>query len=177
MSHNAMMQCNAVADPPNMTYIWQKDGENVYHVEWVDVFQFSTMYHSLLPSDNHWHLNVNISNTALFATLDSITSLFPQCMDWGQLMKTWTGAKVEFESKQRLHWRRVFMLMWLLRCTSITNASLSSAYLNNLLSTKRKKWFAKKKHAVCECFLDVFFSIAFFSLIAFPSTSQKCSYI
>lgn len=33
VSQNALLRCQAVADPPNMTYIWQKDGENVYHVE------------------------------------------------------------------------------------------------------------------------------------------------
>ncbi|XP_068609347.1 protein turtle homolog A-like [Brachionichthys hirsutus] len=31
VSQNAFLQCQAVADPPNMTYVWQKDGENVYH--------------------------------------------------------------------------------------------------------------------------------------------------
>ncbi|XP_068191522.1 protein turtle homolog A [Antennarius striatus] len=31
MSQNAFLECQAVADPPNMTYVWQKDGENVYH--------------------------------------------------------------------------------------------------------------------------------------------------
>uniref|UniRef100_A0A8C7ZV48 Immunoglobulin superfamily, member 9a n=1 Tax=Oryzias sinensis TaxID=183150 RepID=A0A8C7ZV48_9TELE len=33
MSQNAFLQCQAVADPPNMTYVWQKGGENVYHIE------------------------------------------------------------------------------------------------------------------------------------------------
>uniref|UniRef100_A0A3Q3GDV9 Immunoglobulin superfamily, member 9a n=1 Tax=Kryptolebias marmoratus TaxID=37003 RepID=A0A3Q3GDV9_KRYMA len=33
MSQNALLQCQAVADPPNMTYVWQKGGENVYHTE------------------------------------------------------------------------------------------------------------------------------------------------
>lgn len=33
MSQNALLRCQAVADPPNMTYVWLKDGENVYHVE------------------------------------------------------------------------------------------------------------------------------------------------
>ncbi|XP_042365632.1 protein turtle homolog A [Plectropomus leopardus] len=32
-SQNALLQCQAVADPPNMTYVWQKDGENVHHIE------------------------------------------------------------------------------------------------------------------------------------------------
>lgn len=87
MSRNAMLRCHAVADPPNMTYIWQKDGENVYHVEWVDLFPFATKYFSHLPlnqnlhpsgSDNHWGLNSNISNTVLQAKLETLTSLFPQ---------------------------------------------------------------------------------------------------
>ncbi|XP_069017973.1 protein turtle homolog A [Embiotoca jacksoni] len=33
MSQNALLQCQAVADPPNMTYVWQKDGDNVHHIE------------------------------------------------------------------------------------------------------------------------------------------------
>nr|XP_054600097.1 protein turtle homolog A [Nothobranchius furzeri] len=33
MSQNALLQCQAVADPPNMTYVWQKGGENVHHIE------------------------------------------------------------------------------------------------------------------------------------------------
>ncbi len=35
MSLNALLRCQAVANPPNMTYVWQKSGENVYHIEWV----------------------------------------------------------------------------------------------------------------------------------------------
>lgn len=35
MSHNALLRCQAEADPPNMTYVWMKEGENVYHIEWV----------------------------------------------------------------------------------------------------------------------------------------------
>ncbi|KAM8744304.1 uncharacterized protein igsf9a isoform 2-T2 [Acanthopagrus schlegelii] len=33
MSQDALLQCQAVADPPNMTYVWRKDGENVHHIE------------------------------------------------------------------------------------------------------------------------------------------------
>ncbi|XP_030598901.1 protein turtle homolog A-like [Archocentrus centrarchus] len=33
MSQDARLQCQAVADPPNMTYVWEKGGENVYHIE------------------------------------------------------------------------------------------------------------------------------------------------
>lgn len=33
MSQNALLRCQAVADPPNMTYVWQKSGENVYHIK------------------------------------------------------------------------------------------------------------------------------------------------
>nr|XP_057921149.1 protein turtle homolog A-like isoform X2 [Doryrhamphus excisus] len=33
VSQNALLHCQAVADPPNMTYVWLKGGENVYHVE------------------------------------------------------------------------------------------------------------------------------------------------
>ncbi|XP_060751458.1 protein turtle homolog A [Tachysurus vachellii] len=33
MSHNALLRCQAEADPPNMTYVWMRDGDNVYHIE------------------------------------------------------------------------------------------------------------------------------------------------
>ncbi|XP_056147181.1 protein turtle homolog A-like [Lampris incognitus] len=33
MSQNALLRCQAVADPPNMTYVWQRRGENVHHIE------------------------------------------------------------------------------------------------------------------------------------------------
>ncbi|KAF0031154.1 hypothetical protein F2P81_015709 [Scophthalmus maximus] len=33
MSQNALLRCQAVADPPNMTYVWQRGGENVHHIE------------------------------------------------------------------------------------------------------------------------------------------------
>lgn len=33
MSQDALLQCQAEADPPNMTYVWTRDGENVYHIE------------------------------------------------------------------------------------------------------------------------------------------------
>ncbi|XP_034047884.1 protein turtle homolog A [Thalassophryne amazonica] len=33
MSQNALLRCQAVANPPNMTYVWQKGSENVYHIE------------------------------------------------------------------------------------------------------------------------------------------------
>ncbi|XP_056287947.1 protein turtle homolog A [Pseudoliparis swirei] len=32
-SQNALLRCQAVADPPNMTYVWQRGGENVHHIE------------------------------------------------------------------------------------------------------------------------------------------------
>ncbi|CAG5867238.1 unnamed protein product [Menidia menidia] len=35
VSQNALLQCQAVADPPNMTYVWQRGGENVHHVEFL----------------------------------------------------------------------------------------------------------------------------------------------
>lgn len=35
VSQKALLRCQAVANPPNMTYVWQKGGENVYHIEWV----------------------------------------------------------------------------------------------------------------------------------------------
>uniref|UniRef100_A0AAY4AV96 Uncharacterized protein n=1 Tax=Denticeps clupeoides TaxID=299321 RepID=A0AAY4AV96_9TELE len=33
ISQNAQLQCQAEADPPNMTYVWQKEGEVVYHIQ------------------------------------------------------------------------------------------------------------------------------------------------
>uniref|UniRef100_A0AAR2K438 Immunoglobulin superfamily, member 9a n=1 Tax=Pygocentrus nattereri TaxID=42514 RepID=A0AAR2K438_PYGNA len=33
MSQNALLQCQAEADPPNMTYVWMREEENVYHIE------------------------------------------------------------------------------------------------------------------------------------------------
>ncbi|XP_010892221.2 protein turtle homolog A isoform X2 [Esox lucius] len=33
ISQSALLSCQAVADPPNMTYVWQREGENVYHIE------------------------------------------------------------------------------------------------------------------------------------------------
>ncbi|XP_020313701.1 protein turtle homolog A isoform X1 [Oncorhynchus kisutch] len=33
MTQDAQLQCQALADPPNMTYVWQREGENVYHIE------------------------------------------------------------------------------------------------------------------------------------------------
>lgn len=33
MSQNALLQCQAVADPPNMTYVWLKGQENVHHID------------------------------------------------------------------------------------------------------------------------------------------------
>lgn len=37
MSHNALLRCQAEADPPNMTYVWMRDEENVYHIEYVSM--------------------------------------------------------------------------------------------------------------------------------------------
>ncbi|XP_067254183.1 protein turtle homolog A isoform X2 [Chanodichthys erythropterus] len=33
MSQDAKLKCQAEADPPNMTYVWQKQGEDIYHIE------------------------------------------------------------------------------------------------------------------------------------------------
>ncbi|KAJ8286530.1 hypothetical protein GJAV_G00040200 [Gymnothorax javanicus] len=33
ISQNAQLQCRAEAYPPNMTYVWWKQGENVYHID------------------------------------------------------------------------------------------------------------------------------------------------
>ncbi|KAF7656898.1 hypothetical protein LDENG_00034970 [Lucifuga dentata] len=57
MSQNALLQCQAVADPPNMTYVWQKGGENVYHVESLKsrvkiMVDGTLLISSLLPEDS-----------------------------------------------------------------------------------------------------------------------------
>uniref|UniRef100_A0A8C2JZX7 Immunoglobulin superfamily, member 9a n=1 Tax=Cyprinus carpio TaxID=7962 RepID=A0A8C2JZX7_CYPCA len=33
MSQDAKLKCQAEADPPNMTYVWQRQGEDIYHIE------------------------------------------------------------------------------------------------------------------------------------------------
>lgn len=33
MFQDAKLKCQAAADPPNMTYVWQKNGEDIYHIE------------------------------------------------------------------------------------------------------------------------------------------------
>ncbi|XP_073686216.1 protein turtle homolog A isoform X2 [Garra rufa] len=33
ISQDAKLKCQAEADPPNMTYVWQKQGEDIYHIE------------------------------------------------------------------------------------------------------------------------------------------------
>ncbi|XP_051973479.1 protein turtle homolog A-like [Xyrauchen texanus] len=33
MSQDAKLKCQAEADPPNMTYVWQREGEDIYHIE------------------------------------------------------------------------------------------------------------------------------------------------
>lgn len=38
MSQDAVLQCQADAYPSNLTYEWLKQGQNVYHIEWVNLF-------------------------------------------------------------------------------------------------------------------------------------------
>ncbi|TKS84217.1 Protein turtle -like protein A [Collichthys lucidus] len=57
MSKDASLTCQAVADPPNMTYVWQKNGENVYHVESMKsrvkiVVDGTLLVSSLIPEDS-----------------------------------------------------------------------------------------------------------------------------
>ncbi|KAK7125952.1 hypothetical protein R3I93_021358 [Phoxinus phoxinus] len=33
MSQDAKLKCQAEADPPNMTYVWQRQGEDIHHIE------------------------------------------------------------------------------------------------------------------------------------------------
>ena len=41
MSQDAVLQCQADAYPSNLTYEWLKQGQNVYHIEWVHIFKAS----------------------------------------------------------------------------------------------------------------------------------------
>ncbi|XP_037547995.1 protein turtle homolog A, partial [Nematolebias whitei] len=57
MSQNALLQCQAVADPPNMTYVWQKGGENVHHIEYLKsrvkiMVDGTLLISSLIPEDS-----------------------------------------------------------------------------------------------------------------------------
>ncbi|TDH01843.1 hypothetical protein EPR50_G00167080 [Perca flavescens] len=56
-SQNALLQCQAVADPPNMTYVWQKGGENVHHIESLKsrvkiMVDGTLLISSLIPEDS-----------------------------------------------------------------------------------------------------------------------------
>ncbi|KAK2818926.1 hypothetical protein Q5P01_024487 [Channa striata] len=57
MSQEALLRCQAVADPPNMTYVWQKGGENVYHIESLKsrvkiMVDGTLLISSLIPEDS-----------------------------------------------------------------------------------------------------------------------------
>ncbi|XP_026153415.1 protein turtle homolog A-like [Mastacembelus armatus] len=57
MSQNALLHCQAVADPPNMTYVWMKGGENVYHIESLKsrvkiIVDGTLLISSLIPEDS-----------------------------------------------------------------------------------------------------------------------------
>ncbi|XP_070845555.1 protein turtle homolog A [Chaetodon trifascialis] len=57
MSQNAHLRCQAVADPPNMTYVWQKGGENIYHIESLKsrvkiMVDGTLLISSLIPEDS-----------------------------------------------------------------------------------------------------------------------------
>uniref|UniRef100_A0A8D0CVS0 Immunoglobulin superfamily, member 9a n=1 Tax=Sander lucioperca TaxID=283035 RepID=A0A8D0CVS0_SANLU len=56
-SQNALLRCQAVADPPNMTYVWQKGGENVHHIESLKsrvkiMVDGTLLISSLIPEDS-----------------------------------------------------------------------------------------------------------------------------
>lgn len=57
VSHNALLSCLAEADPPNMTYVWMRDGENVYHIESLKsrvkvMVDGTLLISSLIPKDS-----------------------------------------------------------------------------------------------------------------------------
>ncbi|XP_072570036.1 uncharacterized protein [Paramormyrops kingsleyae] len=56
MSQDALLQCQAEADPPNMTYVWLKQDVNVYHVDSLKsrvkiLVDGTLLIHNLLPED------------------------------------------------------------------------------------------------------------------------------
>ncbi|XP_034403168.1 protein turtle homolog A [Cyclopterus lumpus] len=56
-SQNALLRCQAVADPPNMTYVWQRGGENVHHIESLKsrvkiMVDGTLLISSLIPEDS-----------------------------------------------------------------------------------------------------------------------------
>nr|XP_040054028.1 protein turtle homolog A isoform X1 [Gasterosteus aculeatus aculeatus] len=56
-SQNALLQCLALADPPNMTYVWQRGGENVHHIESLKsrvkiMVDGTLLISSLIPEDS-----------------------------------------------------------------------------------------------------------------------------
>ncbi|XP_029299870.1 protein turtle homolog A [Cottoperca gobio] len=56
-SQNALLRCQAVADPPNMTYVWQKGEENVHHIESLKsrvkiMVDGTLLISSLIPEDS-----------------------------------------------------------------------------------------------------------------------------
>ncbi|KAJ4926433.1 hypothetical protein JOQ06_008607, partial [Pogonophryne albipinna] len=63
-SQNALLQCQAVADPPNMTYVWQKGGENVHHIEGLTIAVLS-------GSESEWRA-VQDSSTRRLNTLKKL---------------------------------------------------------------------------------------------------------
>ncbi|XP_011602796.2 protein turtle homolog A [Takifugu rubripes] len=57
VSQDALLQCQAYADPPNMTYVWRKNGENVYHAESLKsrvkiMVDGTLLISSLIPEDS-----------------------------------------------------------------------------------------------------------------------------
>ncbi|XP_036450781.1 protein turtle homolog A [Colossoma macropomum] len=57
MSQNALLQCQAEADPPNMTYVWMREEENVYHIESLKsrvkvMVDGTLLISSLIPGDS-----------------------------------------------------------------------------------------------------------------------------
>ncbi|KAL4609253.1 hypothetical protein GN956_G23447 [Arapaima gigas] len=57
MSRDALLRCRAEADPPNMTYVWRKDGVNVYHADSLKsrvkiLVDGTLLIHRLIPEDS-----------------------------------------------------------------------------------------------------------------------------
>lgn len=80
MSQDALLQCQADAYPSNLTYEWMKQGQNVYHIEWVFVDVMSLQWCQYLHLEHFFLLefkaNKNSSpviDQSLSVVLGSVT--------------------------------------------------------------------------------------------------------
>lgn len=55
MSQDAILQCQADAYPSNLTYEWLKQGQNVYHIEWVHISIYPSTQDTFFPRKMSFH--------------------------------------------------------------------------------------------------------------------------